>query len=83
GNIRLGRIDINANSSDVQVDAAMAARVEEALAGYTYQGTTIRVERVDDQGPATGKRGAPRKQYGKSRRPNDRPGGRKGKPRRS
>ncbi|MFW5686360.1 MAG: DEAD/DEAH box helicase [Spirochaetota bacterium] len=78
GNIRLGRIDINANSSDVQVEAAMAARVEDALAGYSYQGTTIRVERVADERPASGKRGAPHRPYGKGRRSNDRPGGRKG-----
>jgi ATP-dependent RNA helicase DeaD len=79
GDIRLGRIDINANSSEVQIDAAMASRVEEALTGYTHQGTQIRVERVGDERPATGKRGAPRGPYGKSRRPNDRPGGKKGK----
>ncbi len=72
GDIRLGRIDINANSSEVQVDSAMAPRVEEALAGHTYQGTLIRVQRV-----------APRGQYGKNRQPNDRPGGKKGKRRRA
>ncbi len=79
GDIRLGRIDINANSSEVQVDAAMAARVEEALAGFSYQGTQVRVARVEDERPATGKSGAPRRQFGKNRRPNDRPSGKKGK----
>lgn len=83
GDIRLGRIDINAHSSDVQVDAAMAVRVEQALSGYSYQGTKIQVERVQDTQPGFGKHGAPKKHYGKKRRPNDRSGGRKGKRKKS
>ncbi|TVR06589.1 MAG: DEAD/DEAH box helicase, partial [Spirochaetaceae bacterium] len=54
GDIRIGRIDIDANSSDVHVDAAMAKRVEQALNGYSYQGITIRVERGADQRPSKG-----------------------------
>ncbi len=72
GNIRIGRIDVDTDSCDVQVDAAMAKRVEAALAGYTYQGTRIRVERVADRRPPhpSGKRdGRPL-----SRRPKGRPG---------
>jgi len=79
GDIRLGRIDINADSSDVQVEATMAARVEEALAGHPYQGTTIRVERVGDERSSTGIRNTPRRNHRASRRPNERPSGRKGK----
>jgi len=83
GDIWLGRIDIGPNSSDVQVDGAMAGRIEEALAGSTYQGTQLQVERVREERPATGKRGAPGRQRSKNKRPNDRPGGKKGKRRRS
>ncbi len=65
GDIRIGRIDIDANSSDVHVDGAMATRVEQALAGYSFQGTTIRVERVADRPPAwrpkKGGKGKPRR----------------------
>jgi ATP-dependent RNA helicase DeaD len=83
GDIRLGRIDIDADSSSVQVDAAMVPRVEEALAGYNHQGTTIRVERVAEKRSAQGKRGAPRKQYGKSKPTAKRQNKQKGKKRRS
>ena len=48
GNVRLGRIDIENNSSDIQVDAATAPRIEEALRGYSYDGTAIEVQRVTD-----------------------------------
>jgi ATP-dependent RNA helicase DeaD len=83
GDIRLGRIDINAESSVVQVDAAMAERVERALTGSSYQGTTIRVDPIADKRSASGKGGAPRKQYGKKWRPNERPSGKKGNRKRS
>ncbi|MEX2445232.1 MAG: DEAD/DEAH box helicase [Alkalispirochaeta sp.] len=79
GNIRIGRIDIDTDSSDVQVDSAMAKRVEEALAGYNYRGTTIRVERVTDQRSPTGKRHGPRPQSGKGRPPAREPKGRANK----
>lgn len=49
GNIRIGRIDINVDSSDVQVDADMAQHVEQALGGFIFRGTKIRVERVADR----------------------------------
>ncbi|MFW5695996.1 MAG: DEAD/DEAH box helicase [Alkalispirochaeta sp.] len=45
--IPLGRIDIDTTSSDIQVDRAMATRVEQAVAGTTYRGKTLRVELVD------------------------------------
>ncbi|TVR61320.1 MAG: DEAD/DEAH box helicase [Spirochaetaceae bacterium] len=62
GDIRIGRIEIGANSSDVHVDGAMAKRVEQALTGYSFQGTTIRVERVADRAPAwRPKKGGPGK----------------------
>ena len=44
-NIRLGRIDIGTDWTDVQVDGAMAERVESALRGFDYRGVTIRVEK--------------------------------------
>ncbi len=47
-NIRLGRIDINTDWSDVQVEASMADRVEQSLRGYDYRGIKIRVERGAD-----------------------------------
>ncbi|MFP4377393.1 MAG: DEAD/DEAH box helicase [Spirochaetales bacterium] len=92
GNIRLGRIDIDVDSSTVQVDAAMASRVAEALDDYNHQGTIIRVERVPEKRSAAGsrtaaerrsskgKRGAPRKQHGKSKPPDKRGSHKKGKP---
>lgn len=43
--IVLGRIDINASWSDVQVEGGMADRVEHSLRGYTYKGMKVRVER--------------------------------------
>ncbi len=74
GNISIGRITIDNDSCEVQVDGAMARRVESALNGYSYQGRKIRVERVTTQRPQTGKRQGPRYPAGK---------GRKGKPRRN
>ena len=64
GNIRLGRIDIDNNSSDVQVDAAMAPRIEDALQGYVYEGAEIQVQRVADEHPSAGKRPGSRKGSG-------------------
>jgi ATP-dependent RNA helicase DeaD len=46
--IRLGRIDINTEWSDIQVDASMAERVEAALRGFDFKGMKIRVERGAD-----------------------------------
>ena len=63
GNIRIGRITINPDSSEIQVDGDMAKRVESALSGYTYQGTAIHVELVPDRGPGYGRAA------GKGRRP--------------
>ncbi|MFP4511136.1 MAG: DEAD/DEAH box helicase [Spirochaetaceae bacterium] len=59
GNIRIGRITIDADSCDVQIDGELAKRVESALTGYTYQGTSIRVERVADRRPGKGRRNGP------------------------
>ncbi|MFO8042402.1 MAG: DEAD/DEAH box helicase [Alkalispirochaeta sp.] len=73
GNISIGRITIDSESCEVQVDGAMARRVESALNGYSYQGRKIRVERVTTQRPQTGKRQGPRHPGGKGRK------GRKGK----
>ncbi len=47
-NIRLGRIDINTDWTDVQVEDSMADRVEQSLRGYDFRGTTIKVERGAD-----------------------------------
>ncbi|HKK47723.1 MAG TPA: DEAD/DEAH box helicase, partial [Alkalispirochaeta sp.] len=75
GNIRIGRIDIDANSCELEIDSAMAKRVEQALAGYSYRGTTIRVDRVTNQRPRRqpGKSGPPtrgsKKRGGKNRTP--------------
>ena len=52
--IRLGRIDIQDEWSDVQVEAGMADRVEQALRGFDYQGRRIRVTRGRD-----GRKGRP------------------------
>ncbi|TVR67838.1 MAG: DEAD/DEAH box helicase [Spirochaetaceae bacterium] len=73
GNIRIGRINIDADSCEVQVDSAMAQRVEQALNGYSFQGKTIRVERVADRRPATGKQRGPWRSSGKDRPPARRP----------
>jgi hypothetical protein len=54
---------------DVQIDAAMVDRVEQALSGYVYRGTTVRVERLPDDSSSGGGRyssGAPRRQFGAS-----------------
>ena len=71
-NIRLGRIDINTDWSDVQVEASMADRVEQSLRGFDFRGIKIRVERGADgrEGNAyKGRRGPGRndknKKYGK------------------
>ncbi len=45
--IHLGRIDISAESSDIQVEARMADRVRSAVAGTAYRGKNVRVERVE------------------------------------
>ena len=55
GDIRLGRIDISPDSTDVQIESSMAERVERAITGVDYQGTTIRVERVNEQYAPSGK----------------------------
>ena len=81
GDIHIGRIDIDAESSTVHVDGAMAKRVEQALAGYTFQGTTIRVERVADPRPAKGARRDGRPSFRNDRPPTRGPKkGYKGKP---
>jgi len=83
GNISIGRITIDTDSCEVQVDGAMAGRVENALSGYTYQGTTIRVERVPNRRTPSGKQRGPWRPTGKgqgNRPPTGK--GRKGKPRR-
>ncbi len=81
GDISIGRITIDADSCDVQVDGSMAPRVEKALAGYNYQGTTIRVERVADRSTSTSKRRGPWRPSGTDRPQARRPKkGRKGKP---
>jgi ATP-dependent RNA helicase DeaD len=80
GNIRIGRIDIDTDSCEVQIDAAMAKRVEAALGGYNYQGTRIRVERVADRHPPTGKRNGPPRQSRDGRPPGRKQKGRGGKP---
>jgi ATP-dependent RNA helicase DeaD len=56
--IYLGRIDIDTKSSDIQVDKAMAKRVEQAVAGTTYRGKTLRVELVDEQDVRGSKKGS-------------------------
>ena len=56
GDIRIGRIDVNTDSSDVQIEAAMADRVEQALSGYVYRGITVRGERLPDDRPSGGRR---------------------------
>jgi ATP-dependent RNA helicase DeaD len=82
GDISIGRISIGTDSCEVQVDGAMARRVESALNGYTWQGTRIRVELVTDQRPPGGKRHGPWRPAGngaphpQGRRPKNR----KGKP---
>ncbi len=45
--IRLGRINIDTETSEIQVDATMAERVEKSVAGSSYQGKPIRVQRVE------------------------------------
>lgn len=45
--IYLGRIDIDNETSDIQIDRAMAHRVEKAVAGTTYRGKTLRVELIE------------------------------------
>lgn len=47
GDIRLGRITIGTESSEIQVEAAMAGRVEKAISGADYKGKKIQVKRVD------------------------------------
>ncbi len=66
--IHLGRIDIGSESSDIQVEARMAARVKSAVAGTAYRGKDLRVEQVESnavRGPKPGKRTAdPRRTAG-------------------
>lgn len=78
GNINIGRININTDSCEVQVDGALARQVEDALAGYSYQGTRIRVERVTSHRPATGKQRGPRRPGGSGPPQARRPKGPKG-----
>jgi ATP-dependent RNA helicase DeaD len=59
GNIRIGRISLEADSCEVQVDSAMAQRVEQALSGYSHQGTRIRVERIAHPRRSQGKQRGP------------------------
>jgi ATP-dependent RNA helicase DeaD len=68
GNISIGRIIIDTDSSEVQVDGAMASRVEDALSGYSFQGTKIRVERIASHRPVTGKQRGPWRPDGKGRK---------------
>ena len=61
--IRLGRIDIQEEWSDIQVEAEMADRVEEALRGFDYQGSRISVKRGRDgrkRRPGSAPSGPPR-----------------------
>jgi len=48
--IHLGRIDISAESSEIQVEATMADRVKSAVAGIYYRGKSVRVERIEGKG---------------------------------
>ncbi len=48
--ILLGRIDIHADWSEFQVEAAAAGRLEEALRGFSFQGVKIRAEQVYPSG---------------------------------
>lgn len=64
GDIRLGRITIDAESSEIMVDSAMADRVEKALAGSAYKGKKIQVKRVKGKthrGPKPGRKSGRRK----------------------
>ncbi|AFG36953.1 DEAD/DEAH box helicase [Spirochaeta africana] len=68
--IRLGRIHIDTEFSEIQVDAAMAERVEKAVAGSNYRGKTIRVKRVEgksSRGSRPGKPGKSGKRGSKAR----------------
>ena len=71
--IRIGRIDINTDWSDVQIEAAMADRVEQALSGFVYRGTTIRVKRLPDNRLPGGRGHIPARSH---RVPHDRTGSR-------
>ena len=56
--IHLGRIDVAAESSEIEVEATMAERVKTAVAGTDYRGKSVRVERLessDGRGPKPGK----------------------------
>ncbi len=79
GNIRIGRIDINTDSCDVQVDSDMANRVRKALDGYRYKGTTIRVEVVAARYSPSSRQSGQRHRSGKGRNATRGPKGRKGK----
>jgi ATP-dependent RNA helicase DeaD len=62
--IHLGRIDIAAESSEIQVEATMAERVTKSVAGTDYRGKSVRVERLegtDPRGSRPGKPGKPGK----------------------
>jgi ATP-dependent RNA helicase DeaD len=85
GDISIGRITIGTDSCDVQVDGAMAGRVEDALSGFSFQGVKIRVERVDDRTWHPRKSDGPRSYRPKGPRGPKGPKGpksRKGKPNR-
>jgi len=56
-NIRLGRIDINTDWSDIQVEASMADKVEQSLRGFDFRGMKIRVERGSDSREPRGRTG--------------------------
>jgi ATP-dependent RNA helicase DeaD len=70
-NIRLGRIDINTDWSDIQVEASMADRVEQSLRGFDYRGMKIRVERGASGGgnySGRGRRGPAKNKQWKKRK---------------
>ena len=47
-NIRLGRIEISNDWSDIQVEKSMAEKVEASLNGFNYRGMKIRLNRLPD-----------------------------------
>ena len=67
-NIQLGRIDIDTDSSVIQVEAMNAGRVEEALAGTVYHGNKVRVERVKDNGASSSRPKNPNRRHVNGRR---------------
>ncbi|GAB6091653.1 DEAD/DEAH box helicase [Spirochaeta dissipatitropha] len=65
--IRLGRINIDTEYSEIQVDATMAERVLKAIDGSSYRGKTLHVKRIEGNSSRRsgsgkpGKRPKPRK----------------------